>query len=356
MLLVLTGCAQNTNETQETAAAHEREYTAGALTVAVTLDRLAFDITETGTLSITVTTPEGWQLDMPELTEALKPHTLAVLETRRDEDALDADGNVVRTMHYELEGVVVGTHELGALTITAQPKTEEIGQEIVTEPITIDVQPLAADVDREEAATDATEERTLRDIKGPIPLAGPTAWRRWMIVGGAAVVVLVAILLLWRRRRTQREKRREYRLAHDIALAALRQLELERLVQTGQVKAHYEQLSSILRRYIEHRFLLEAPEQTTEEFLAAAYSDVTLSEEHRTLMREFLEHCDLVKFARYAPQQEQIQRSGALAERFVHITRSTEALVDVTDGLPGFAVREDNLAQRTQRHRHERVV
>ena len=63
------------------------------------------------------------------------------------------------------------------------------------------------------------------------------------------------------------------------------------------------ELSAIARRYLEARFQLHAPEQTTEEFLRDAASAGKLSPAHQQLVTDFLEQSDLVKFARYQPGQ-----------------------------------------------------
>ena len=52
--------------------------------------------------------------------------------------------------------------------------------------------------------------------------------------------------------------------------------------------------------------------------------------EHKQELQKFLEHCDLVKFARYQPSNEQINESLTMAEAFVEKTKSPEHLVDVT--------------------------
>ena len=52
-----------------------------------------------------------------------------------------------------------------------------------------------------------------------------------------------------------------------------------------------------MRRYLEDRFELRAPELTTEEFLDVAGSANRLSHDHQSLLRDFLRQADLVKFA-----------------------------------------------------------
>ena len=95
-------------------------------------------------------------------------------------------------------------------------------------------------------------------------------------------------------------------------------------------KKRFEKLSGCLRQYIENRFQLRAPEQTTEEFLEQLKTSDALKLEHKQELQKFLEHCDLVKFARYQPSNEQINESLTMAEAFVDKTKSVNHLVDVT--------------------------
>ena len=121
--------------------------------------------------------------------------------------------------------------------------------------------------------------------------------------------------------------------AHELAYARLRALVAESLVEQGRIQEFYERISGILRHYIEDRFDLRAPERTTEEFLTELRYAPTLGSEDKTVLEEFLTHCDLVKFARHDPRTEQIQRTFDLVKDFVERTRSEERKVDVTDSI-----------------------
>ncbi len=90
-----------------------------------------------------------------------------------------------------------------------------------------------------------------------------------------------------------------------------------------EVDAYYVGCSLALRVYLEGRFGLRAPERTTEEFLAEAERGGPLSAEQCITLRSFLLQCDLVKFAQHAPIEEQHLHAMAIAENFVHSTRST---------------------------------
>jgi len=78
--------------------------------------------------------------------------------------------------------------------------------------------------------------------------------------------------------------------AHEIAFRALQELVADNPAEKGEVKLFYQRLSHILRCYIENRFSLHAPEQTTEEFLDNLRSSEDLNRRYNSLLKSFLEH------------------------------------------------------------------
>ena len=90
----------------------------------------------------------------------------------------------------------------------------------------------------------------------------------------------------------------------------------------------FVKISAIVRRYLEDRFDLHAPELTTEEFLAVAGNSADLTHAHQELLRDFLQQADLIKFAGVNATDADIQRSAELAIRFLEETRQNAPLVD----------------------------
>jgi hypothetical protein len=91
-----------------------------------------------------------------------------------------------------------------------------------------------------------------------------------------------------------------------------------------------------VRRYLEDRFELRAPELTTEEFLDSVQHAPDLSRDHQALLREFLRQADLVKFAGLKPADEDVERSVAAARRFLEETRDNAPLIEADeDGEAG---------------------
>ncbi len=157
---------------------------------------------------------------------------------------------------------------------------------------------------------------------GPLP---------WFLGAG---LLAAALLLVWWIRRGRAAAAVPpppvYVPPHERALRALGALLDQRLPQQGAVEPYFVQLSEILRRYLEDRFGLRAPEQTTEEFLAQVTSTAegrrAVDEAHRELLRDFLTRADLVKFACATPDLGDCERAAGSARRFVEDTAPVRAL------------------------------
>lgn len=165
------------------------------------------------------------------------------------------------------------------------------------------------------------EDEDIRDLKGFIRRGiGKRALFTALLLALAAGVLMLA---LWVRKKRMREieEAARNRTADEIAYEELRALKAMDLPGKGMVKEYYIRLSDIVRRYIEKRFALRAPEMTTEEFLEGLRESSLLSSAHKDLLREFLSHCDLVKFARYGPTLLEMLDSFKSAERLVDQTR-----------------------------------
>lgn len=104
---------------------------------------------------------------------------------------------------------------------------------------------------------------------------------------------------------------------HEMALRALRALKAKGWIEQGNVDPFYVELSAIVRHYIENRFGIRAPELTTEEFIHEAARSPELSSAQQELVKGFLEQADLVKFARFRPEREEMNVAFAAAERLV---------------------------------------
>ena len=165
-------------------------------------------------------------------------------------------------------------------------------------------------------------EQEIRPAKGGLA-DWPAPRSRWALWGLLALAIAAAGL--WALRRWLLTPRTFLHMppptpAHVVALRELRQLRDKRWIETRAVEPFYVALSGIVRRYLEARFGLRAPDRTTEEFIREAAASKALTPEQRQVVGGFLEQSDLVKFARHAPESADMQTAFESAERLVQET------------------------------------
>jgi hypothetical protein len=155
----------------------------------------------------------------------------------------------------------------------------------------------------------------IRDIKPPIEISGGWAWVWWVVIAAA---VLVAALLLWRwwKHRKLNEPPPPPIPAH---VRAKRKLQ-EALALLMQPKPFVIAVSDTARTYLEERFTFHAPERTTEEFLRELAGTKLLLPDQKESLGNFLESCDLVKFAKYEPGEKELLELHGSALRLIEET------------------------------------
>ncbi|MBN2181682.1 MAG: hypothetical protein JW715_07190 [Sedimentisphaerales bacterium] len=312
-------------KTEKTEFEIDKEYTRGPLTAHVRLDKAKITIAQTVLLELEASIEPDYELKMPTVDKVLE--NFGIVDWNNLGDKLGENNNVVKRYQYRLEPFLSGTYPIPAFTFEFHDvnDTEDKKYELTTEPIDIEVTSLLGQ---------QRADLKIADIKGVVGM--PAKITFWWILGGiwafCSIFFISVFLVIWLylRRKKMMKIIRVFRPAHEIAYARLRELVRRDLVKAGKIKEFYEQISNILRHYIEHRFNLHAPERTTEEFLAELPSTNVLVGSDQEQLAEFLRHCDLVKFAKYNPTSEEIQKTFNLVKSFIETTKSEEKKVDVT--------------------------
>jgi hypothetical protein len=136
----------------------------------------------------------------------------------------------------------------------------------------------------------------------------------WVIFCGALIALaLCGWLGWWIRQRSQRPKPQPSPRERTLQLLARISGEMEML-------SPYQfsiRVSDILRRYVTDQYQLPVTRQTSVEFLAALTKASPFSEDERSLLEDFLNRCDLIKFARYDATIEDSRLLLNEATRFV---------------------------------------
>jgi len=145
---------------------------------------------------------------------------------------------------------------------------------------------------------------------------------QWIAIGIflIALITIIALKLSKRKPKVEPEIIIPERPANEIAAERLEQLKEEKLWQAGKIKLYYSELSDILREYIEHRYLIPALEQTTDEIINGLRHNPDLSPELVGKVRQLLFLSDLVKFAKENPVGNENEMNFSIAESFVKET------------------------------------
>jgi hypothetical protein len=161
----------------------------------------------------------------------------------------------------------------------------------------------------------------IRDIRGPKYMFPP--WLLPAVIAGAVLLALGG-WGLWRRLRRRRQPR--VLLPFEVALQRLE--EMRALMQPEDAREFSIAVSDVVRRYIEERFSVTATHRTTEEFLhdLLESSHAPLAR-HRALLSEFLQACDLVKFAGMSLTLQNMESLHHSARAFVLETAKPDELI-----------------------------
>lgn len=136
----------------------------------------------------------------------------------------------------------------------------------------------------------------------------------WVIFAGVLVaLVLAGVLGWWIRRRWQRPGPQPSPRERTLDL-------LDRISREIETLPPYQfsiRVSDVLRRYVTDQYQLPVTRQTSVEFLAALTKASPFSEDEKSLLEDFLNRCDLIKFARYDATTEDSRLLLEEATRFV---------------------------------------
>jgi hypothetical protein len=250
-------------------------------------------------LEIIAAFPRGYSVNLPVGVTFAPLHLVDVQEGEPE-----VTGDALRkTFRVRLQHFATGAAEVPAFALTSVDNDGAVA--------TVPVPATAFTVDAL-LANEADPQRKPEDP--PISIEYPNTLAETIILSALATSLALLVIGLAVRRFLRRKKpiRVEPAIpAHVVALTALAELEKSELLADGRVQDYYLQLTEIAKAYLEGRFGVPALDRTTEEIRsdlqrhAARIEPLTPTE-----VVDFLQRCDLVKFARFHPEED--ESTGAL--------------------------------------------
>jgi hypothetical protein len=219
------------------------------------------------------------------------------------------DGRQRWQQSFRLDPLKDGLIELQLAPLSYTEGTETQPEQVTWQPIPVHVM---TDVVRPDLGE-------LRDIT-PIEEVPPgRSWPRPALWIGSGFLLLGLVLVLVEL--VRRRARKAVFLSPDRwALQELLRINALQDSSAAEVERYHLLLSDVVRKYLELRYRLRASQQTTAEFLEAMRRSPQLTQSQQELLQEFLERCDLAKFARAQPSPEECQAVAGMARRFVEET------------------------------------
>lgn len=267
-------------------AAVETDLSKGGISLSVTASPDSVDVARDFEVVVKAVAPEGVSVALPDLRDRFRGFSVA--EDFTEEPSVGADSNTTYVSSWRLvPKPCEKVYKLLPFVVTLVRKADgtEVRDSFYTSPVYFQ-SPAAR-----EPVTGGIEVNPEKDLP-------PLSWklvRYCLLVLLAACAVFVAIV--WGVKKIA-QKVREHRMS-PIERAML---ELDRLLQKGlpgrgRYKDFYVELTMVVRRYIQRRHSVRAPNLTTGEFLRAASENPAFTREALEGLRQFLESSDMVKFA-----------------------------------------------------------
>jgi hypothetical protein len=279
------------------------------LRVNASVDKSVITIGEKITYSVRITHAKDLTVIVPEFANSLGG--FAVKDFGRFEEKKIGKNMVEIGVWYELDTYVVGSYIIPELTVQAKKSDGEVVS-VMTPEIFLEVKSVVADNEKFMDIRDIKKPVNVPRNKKLIALICSLAFLGVFGLGAAAYWYFVV---------RKRQKPVVVILPHEAAYKELERITTLGLVNRGEIKEHYCLLTACLRQYLEDRFTLKALEQTTEEFIEDIVKRRALDDRYSGLLRDFLYHCDYVKFAKYDPAGDEINKAYETVKRFVDETR-----------------------------------
>ena len=260
-------------------------------------------------VTFTVICPTNWVVDFPEIG---REKEIVVLNWEWNEEPFK-EGHKRITETLTLTSFRLGDHVICTKPIVYQ-------HDGITETIFFPEEVLPVRTSLPDGASSE-----IADIKPSRKLPGRIPRWIWIVLGAAAAAFLTGLIT------SRAWKNREKIIPaappvppHVIALAALQMLKEKGLLERDECNAFYTELSLILRTYLEGRFSLNAPDETTEEIVEEMSRSPELSGGQRNILQDFMRQADLVKFAKGHPDRTTMESAFDTTRQFVEETRTRE--------------------------------
>jgi hypothetical protein len=325
--LLAVGCSngngKRTSDADSTPIVHEEQVSKGPVSVTLTATPGRVFLNREVLVSLRATTPPTVKVVFPPIGDRLQGF---LEEGHFDREPIETATQTTIERVIRLTPLIADEYRIAPMAITFTDSGSDPIKEdwLATPPIVLPVNAV-------------TEKSVGNDIAAQFE-------HRWVypplrtVSGYLLILILILVLgfVAWKLiRRARRRIRLMLMSPRERALEELKDLLALRLIEKNLVKDFYVELTMVVRRYIERQHRIRAPEQTTEEFLSAVSDNPNFGPEVVKRLRLFLEAADLVKFAAYRPDKDNVDSAIGTARDYITSdadrTESARGVATVTE-------------------------
>jgi len=266
---------------------------AADITLNTSVDKQTATVGDVINYTLTLTYPKAYKLDIPAKTDELGQFSVEDLKNAQKEDK----GNIIQDVMFSLTAFTTGTLTIPEIILKY---TDDKGQanEVKAPPLKIQIESVVAKYGN---AGD------IRDIKPPLALRTP-----FLLILLRLLLLAAAAFAAYYWYRSYREKRAAQAPVepetppvppYQTALDELEKLRNSGLIGEGRIKEFYIALSDIIRNYLSAEHRVDTLDKTTAE-IYDSLKRLDINMKYLMDVRALFEECDLVKFAKYRPDEK----------------------------------------------------
>ena len=294
----------------------------GGISLAVSASPDRVDVARDFEVTVTAVAPAGMAIALPDLRDRFRGFSVA--EDFAEEPLVGTDGGTTYVSRWRLvPKPCEKVYRLAPFVVTvskADGSSTAQAESFYTDPVYFEGPATR------EPVTGGIEVDPKKDLP-------PLSWklvRTCALVLAALAAIIVAI---WWTVRKILQKVREHRMSPiERAMLELDRLLKKGLPGRGRYKDFYIELTMVVRRYIQRRHAVRAPNLTTDEFLRAAAENPAFTREAIAELKNFLESADMVKFAGVEATPEMADSATGKAKDYLTTDSRGNRGASVSDG------------------------
>ena len=206
-----------------------------------------------------------------------------------------------------------------------------------------------------------TTKQQMYDIKDIIATEEKPMSEWWKLLILLVLIVasgFASYFIIKRLQKGQEQKEEFFASPIEKAIAYLQNLDKKQLVQRGDVKEYYSEMTDITRTYIEESIHIPAMESTSSELLEAlkkaiADKKMFVNREELDKFKKVLENSDLVKFAKSQPLPFEIETDKKIIDKFLLVI---DKALPRTEDQAAILFAEEVRKKEMQKQKFKRLV